>query len=83
VSNTGPGEPAPRSTGSRSRRVATRAPTPAAGSSQPSCAPSFQRIANRILASRDGLSSVSPVANWWTSRPKSWGPPGVGSAHTS
>jgi hypothetical protein len=56
---------------------------PAAGSSQLSSSPTFHRIAHRMWATRDDSSNGSPETTSATSRGKSSGPPGVGSAQTS
>ena len=53
------------------------------GSSQPSSSPSFQRIAHSAAGDAEALAAGRPRRASRTSRGKSSGPPGVGSAHTS
>src|SRR5215208_2170834 len=72
-----------RSTGNRSRSVGTLEPRPASGESHPSRSPTFHRIAQSVRAAREGPCDGTPEAISCTSRGKSSGPPGVGSAHTS
>src|SRR5689334_23700615 len=80
LSKAGPGG---RSSGTRSRSVRTRPPTPVLGSSQPRARPSADRIAHSTRAgpgaSRDGSIEV----NCRTSRGKSPASPRAGSAQTS
>src|SRR5215203_2163069 len=57
----------------------------ASGPSQPSSSPTFHRIAQSVRAARENCdgSKGSKETISCTSRGKSSGPPGVGSAHTS
>src|SRR5215208_5411903 len=83
ASKCGPVGASRRSGGNRSRRDGTREPRPASGPSQPSSSPSFQRIAKSVRTAKEVPCDGSPEAISCTSREKSSGPPGVGSAHTS
>src|SRR5512132_3396808 len=83
ASKSGPDGPSRRSTGKRSRSVGTLEPSPASGPSQPSSSPTFDRIAQSVRAAREEPCDGSPAAIPCTTRGKSPGPPGVGSAHTS
>src|SRR5215204_651187 len=79
----GPDDASRRSAGNRSRSVGTLEPRPASERSQPSSSPTFHRSAQSARAAPDQLLDGSPAATCRTSRGKSSGPPGVGSAHTS
>src|SRR6266540_4374762 len=83
ASKSGPDGASRRSTGNRSRSVGTLEPRPASGPSQPSSSPIFHRSAQSVRAAPGKLCDGSAETNCCTSRGKSSGPPGVGSAHTS
>jgi hypothetical protein len=79
----GPGETSRISAGNRSRSVGTLEPRPASGRSQPNSLPTFQRSDQSVRAAPEKCSCGPPEVIYRTSRGKSSGPPGVGSAHTS
>src|SRR5215204_3372300 len=83
ASKSGPDGALRRSTGNRSRSVGTLEPSPESGPSHPSSPPTFHRIAQSVRAAPEGPCDGTPEAISCTSRGKSSGPPGVGSAHTS
>ena len=63
--------------------MGTRAPVPVPGRSSRRSSPIFHRNANRKRTGGEESRPASKEPNASTSRGKSSGPPGVGSAHTS
>src|SRR3954469_22667570 len=72
-----------RSAGTRSRSVGALERAAACESPQPSSSPSFQRMANSARTAPEEACAASSEVAISTSRGKSPGPPGVGSAQTS
>src|SRR5258707_7956827 len=79
----GPVGPSRRSAGNRLRSVGRVEPWPWSGPSQPSSSPTFHRSAQSVRTTQEEPRDGSAEAISCTSRGKSSGPPGVGSAHTS